>query len=401
MQQRRTISRLMLGALGIAVAVVHPAVAQGTTTGTSAAGTAATAGAGYTVEVVRRTGLGAPRNLVQLADGSLLIVDFGGWTKNKGRVLRVPSAGTGKPVTLFSGLDRPNAIVLGPDQQVYVGEVGRVFRFDPKATKPTKDYVIGKSRSTGVTAALPIRNPHLHPLVQMLFLKDGSLLVNLGSDTNNCAGDSKSGSCAAATGSKAVGVVRRYVFDKTGGRIVSMTVMATGLRNSMGFAQHKSGTMLQVENSRDAINEADPKLDDETLPHDELNELVTGRNYGWPYCYDNQVNSPEFKKYACKQTTAPLALLPAHSAPLGMTYWDDRLVLTYHGYRDSGHRVVSFAIDSKGKPVGSSTVVLGGWAETDDFAPGGPVGVIVSNDNDLLVVDDRNGTLLKVAKTFE
>jgi glucose/arabinose dehydrogenase len=371
-----------------------------TRTASAVSGTAAIPGPGYDLQVVRRTGLGAPRNLVQLADGSLLIVDFGGWTKNQGRVLRVPNGGTGQPVALFTKLDRPNAIVVGPDKLVYVGEVGRVFRFDPSAAKPTKDYVIGKAGSRGVAAALPIRNPHLHPLSQLLFLKDGSLLVNLGSDTNNCAGGSKSGTCAAASGPRAVGAVRKYVFDKPGGKVKSMTVMANGLRNSMGFAQHQSGTLLQIENSRDAINEADPKLDDDTLPHDELNELVAGRNYGWPYCYDNQINSPEFRKYACKQSTAPLVLLPAHSAPLGMTYWDDRLVLAYHGYRDTGHRVVSFAVDAKGKPVGSPTEVVGGWAETDNFAPGGPVGVIVSTDGGLLIVDDRNGTLLKVEKNL-
>ncbi len=383
--------------LGSSVAALPPATAA---TG-KVVGTAAVAGAGYEVTVVRSKGLGAPRNLVQLDDQSLLIADFGGWEQSQGRILRVPAGGTGQPVVLFSNLDRPNAIVIGPDRKVYVGEVGRIFRFDPSSAKPTKEYVIGKAGAKGAAAALPIRKPHLHPLVQMLFLKDGSLLVNVGSDTNNCAGGSKSGTCAVATGPRAVGAVRRYVFDKVGGTVTSMTVMATGLRNSMGFAQHKSGTMLQIENSRDAINEADPKLDDETLPHDELNELATGKNYGWPYCFDNQVNSPEFKKYACKQSVAPVTLLPAHSAPLGMTYWDDRLVITYHGYRDTGHRVVSFAVDAKGKPVGSPTVVLGGWAETDDFAPGGPVGVIVTKDGGLLIVDDRNGTLLKVIKTNE
>jgi glucose/arabinose dehydrogenase len=297
---------------------------------------------------------------------------------------------------LFTKVDRPHGIVIGPDKKVYVGEPGRVFRFDPSSTKPTREYVIGATGVTGAAAAMPIRKTHLHPLNQLLFLADGSLLVNFGSDSNNCAVDSKRGTCRAVTGSDAVGVVRRYRFDKPGGKVVSWSVMASGLRNSMAMAQHPSGTILQVENSRDAIDEADPKLSDELLPHDELNELVNGKQYGWPYCYDNQVNSPEFRKYACKSTSRPLVLLPAHSAPLGMTYWKGRLIVSYHGYRDTGHRLVSFPIDGSGRPSGPSTEILGEWAETDDLAPGGPVGVIGAQDGSLLVTDDRNGTLLRV-----
>ena len=256
--------------------------------------------------------------------------------------------------------------------------------------------MIGAVGATGAAAAMPIRKTHLHPLAQILFLADGSLLVNFGSDSNNCATDSKRATCRAATGSDAVSVVRRYRFDRPGGKVVSWSLMASGLRNSMAMVQHGSGTVLQVENSRDAIDEADPKLSDERLPHDELNELVAGRSYGWPYCYDNQVNSPEFTKYACKSTTSPLRLLPAHSAPLGMTYWKGKLVISYHGYRDTGHRLVAFPTDAAGRPSGPSTEILGGWAETDSLAPGGPVGVIAAQDGSLLVVDDRNGTLLQV-----
>ncbi len=368
-----------------------------------------TVATGFKVSVLRKTGLGVPRAVLEKGDGSLLVLDMGGWTKNQGRVLRVFRTGPTPPIVLFSKLDRPHGLVFGPDGQVYVGEAGKVFRFDPTVDAPKRVDVIG---GTAPQKALPLHTEHLHPLTALAFLKDGSMLVNFGSNTNNCENEAKTKRCRASEGADAVATVRRYTFSTDGKRTAQPgTIFSSGLRNSMAMVQHSSGTMLQVENSRDAIDEADPKLSDERLPHDELNELVVGRFYGWPFCYDNRVISPEFRlaktttAKKCASSQAPLALLPAHSAPLGMTYWTGTkaptkfagsLVITYHGYRDTGHRVVSFPVDAQGRPNGPSTELIGGWAETDDLAPGGPVGVTVSSSGSLLMVDDRNGMLLEL-----
>ncbi len=358
--------------------------------------------AGLQVNVLRKSGLGVPRAVLEDTDGSLLVLDMGGWTKRKGRLLRVARTGSAAPVVLFSALDRPHGMTLGPDGYVYVGETGKVFRFDPRAAKPTRIDVVGGKASA---KALPLRAEHLHPLTAVTFLSDGSMLVNFGSDTNNCAGDAKRKTCRAAQGNDAVATVRRYTFTTDGKRAAQGgEIFASGLRNSMAMTQHSSGTVMQVENSRDTIDEADPSLSDEDLPHDELNELVKGKNYGWPYCYDNKVSSPEYKKASCAGTQAPLTLLPAHSAPLGMTYWTGPkvptayagwLVLTYHGYRDTGQRVVAFPVDRSGRPIGASTELVR-WLENDDLAPGGPVGIIPTADGSLLTVDDRNGMLLEI-----
>jgi glucose/arabinose dehydrogenase len=365
-----------------------------------------TVAAGFQVDILRSQGLGVPRAVLELKDGSLLVLDMGGWTKRKGRVLRVSRVAKTPPVVLFSKLDRPHGMIQAPNGEVYVGEAGNVFRFDPIASKPKRVDVIG---GKSAQKALPLRAEHLHPLTALAYLRDGSLLVNFGSDSNNCANEAKTKQCTAAEGTKAVGTVRRYMIsiDSTRATLPG-SIFASGLRNSMAMVQHSSGTILQVENSRDSIDEADPKLSDEQLPHDELNELNAGKSYGWPYCYDNRVPSPEFKTAPasrCSTSEMPLELLPAHSAPLGMTYWTGSkapkalagsLVITYHGYRDTGHRVVAFPVDASGRPNGPSKELIGGWAETDDYAPGGPVGVVPTRDGSLLIVDDRNGLLLEL-----
>ncbi len=354
------------------------------------------------------SGLRAPRGLLAMSDARILVTEFS-WTKGQGRLSRLDrnSAGVWRRTVVFSGLDRPFGLALGPDNKAYVGVAGSVFRFDPTLDKPARDDVIGGRSST---PRLPARG--LHPLTQLLFTRDRSLLVSLGSDTNNCEKSKGRPACPAAIGRDAVAVVRRYAMTWPEGRVGAWTLVARGLRNSMGFAEHSSGTLVQVENGRDDITAADPKLDDETLPHDELNVLdrTTVNDYGWPHCYDNAVPSPEFRTFACGQTTKPFRLLPAHSAPLGLTYWTGpnapakfagRLIVSLHGYRDTGHRLISFDVDAQGRPVGDPIAVIDDWGEKDlanDETQnlGGPVGVIPMPDGSLLVADDRNNLIVSL-----
>ena len=355
------------------------------------------------------SGLQAPRGLAAVSNDRVFVTEFS-WTKGQGRITRLDRTPSGRwaKTIVFRGLDRPFGITVGPDAKVYVGEVGTVFRFDPNASKPTREDVIG-GRSN--VARVPSRG--LHPLTQLLFLNDRSLLVGLGSDTNNCEKSKGKPSCPSVLGPNAVAMIRRYAMTWPSGKPGAFTVVARGLRNSMGLAQHSSGTVLQVENGRDDISAADPKLSDDALPHDEVNDidLAAPADHGWPYCYDNAVASPEFGSFACKTTKSPLRLLPAHSAPLGLTYWTGsaappafagHLVVSLHGYRDTGHRLAAFGVDSKGRPVGEPTWLIDDWGEKEltggeEQALGGPVGLAPMPDGSLFISDDRNNIVLSLA----
>lgn len=337
---------------------------------------------GYCVGIVSDK-LSFPRGVLGLENGDLLVVEMGGWNPNQGALTRLRKQGNRWVIQrIFTGLDRPNGLTLGPDGKVYVGEVGRIFRFDP--AQPAKEYVIrdlpGKGR---------------HPLTQMVFDTNGDLFVNVGSGSDNCQQDKGKAVCTEA---QTQGLIRKYTFR--GGKVTGWSVYAKGLRNSMALAVHPSGLIVQGENSRDAINAADPKLDDATLPHDELNVLARGAHYGWPYCYDNQVNAPEFPRFDCAHTQKPRVLLPAHAAPLGMTYWltgpqayRGWLVVGYHGYRPTGHRLVAFPVDARGIPSNRPIELIQNWV-----LPGGklgaPVDVKPGPNGTLLITDDRNGMLL-------
>lgn len=343
--------------------------------------------AGFCVGIVA-SDLRFPRGVLPMPNGDIWIAEMRSWNPNRGSLMRLRKQGNrygGQ--RFFEGLDRPNGITLGPDDKVYVGEVGKIFRFDPAAPQ-TREYIIRDLPGNG-----------RHPLTQMVFLPDGNLLVNVGSASDNCETDKDKASCAEA---KTNGLVRLYRFEN--GKPSGWSVFASGLRNSMALAVHSSGTVLQGENSRDAINAADPRISDELFPADELNVLVGGANYGWPYCYNDNRRAPEFPRHDCSTARPPTVLLPAHVAPLGMTYLSGRseygagwLAVGYHGYRAAGQRLVGFQVNAQGIPIGNKLELIKNWK-----LPGGklgaPVDVKEGADGKIYISDDRNGMLLVFSK---
>ena len=57
--------------------------------------------------------------------------------------------------------------------------------------------------------------------------------------------------------------------------------------------------------------------------------------------------------------TKPVRLLPPHSAPLSMLYYDGamfpqlrgKLLIALHGYRPAGARIAAFTVDRRGIPL--------------------------------------------------
>jgi glucose/arabinose dehydrogenase len=188
---------------------------------------------------------------------------------------------------------------------------------------------------------------------------------------------------------------------------------------------HRSGTVLQGENSYD--------FDDRLHPFDEVNRIEAGRHYGWPYCYDTRSVTPGWKatstiRCASSAHTPPVLLLPPHSAPLSLLWYEGamfpslrgRLLLSLHGFRGTGGYIVAFATDANGVPVagkGARYPVYGGKSQAYGAKPsatafeltpgwdrvagkrpqGSPVGLAVARDGAIWTADDRAGIVIRIA----
>jgi glucose/arabinose dehydrogenase len=374
-----------------------------------------------------------PRVLLALPGGKdFLVTDVGTWNGPGGKVFRI-TAERGKPAVItpiLTDLYMPHAMTRGPDGKVYVNEQGRILRFAPLAADPqaTVETVIADAPDTRVRF-------NFHPLSTFIFDANKDLLVSVGAPSDQCM--TKDGKldgtafCAQSEGDYKAAGIRRYSYLGDGKYSPNFTMMAQGLRNSVAMVRHSSGTLLQAENGMDF-----PPAD---TPFEELNVLRQGAHYGWPYCYDMTGTNPAWaaanvmdcSSYA---HTKPVRLLPPHSAPLGMLYYDGamfprlrgKLLISLHGYRVAGARLVAFAVDRRGIPLlvrnahydayagpdGDETTSLPypgpasepflltpGWNNVNGSHPlGAPLGLAVAEDGAIWVAEDRNATILRIAR---
>lgn len=189
--------------------------------------------------------------------------------------------------------------------------------------------------------------------------------------------------------------------DGTGERIV-----ASGLRNPVGMGLAPGTNELWT-----VVNERD-ELGDDLVP-DFLAQVQDGGFYGWPYAYFGPNEDPRLKgqeRDLVKKTITPDVNLGAHTASLGLAFYDKRsFPKKYHGGAFigqhgswnrsdlSGYKVV-FVPFRNGKPSGEPQDFLTGFianaAKSEVY--GRPVGIAVLPDGALLVADDASNVIWKI-----
>ena len=143
------------------------------------------------------------------------------------------------------------------------------------------------------------------------------------------------------------------------------------------------------------------------LPPETLYRVVDGADAGWPRCHAGDAPDPDFGSEpdpvtgltGCDGVVAPGATFQAHAAPLGITFWEERAVIAFHGSWNRSTKVgydVLWLLWDDG-PAGPAELLVGGFLdpETQD-STGRPAGVIVGADGALYVSDDKGGFIYRI-----
>ncbi|WP_018619399.1 PQQ-dependent sugar dehydrogenase [Spirosoma luteum] len=186
-------------------------------------------------------------------------------------------------------------------------------------------------------------------------------------------------------------------------------IFAKGLRNTIGFGWHPTTKELfGLDHGIDWLGDNEQK--------EEVNKLVQGADYGWPYIYGegkyNPADRPKgdttYQQYLQK-TTLPLLTYQAHSAPLGMVFYTgtkfpaeyrtDAFVTMRGSWNrsvPSGYKVVRLRFEN-GQPTRFEDFLMGFLIDNNRSQFGRPVGIAVHTDGSLLVTDDNNGVIYRVS----
>lgn len=374
---------------------------------------------GFGVRVVAR--IAGARFLAETPGGELLVSVPG-----KGEIVRV--AGTGS-VTLASGMNLPHDMVFverGGIEYLYISEHDRVSRVawdEDAAALGTLEPVVSDLPS----ASLPeLMGNYGHGLKNIAASAD-TLFVSIASASNADPSD--------ALADPVRGSVYVYDLDGGGGRLY-----ARGIRNAEGLALHPRTSELWV-----AINHRDNlryPLMDGRFPYGELvweyindnppepfTRVRDGANYGWPYCNPtadggimNMPYVPDYDNNADQNVLDCASLdridvgLPAHSAPLGMSFWSGATVP--RGYRDGavigmhgcwncsvprGYKVAFLELRADNTFNAPLDLVTGFLSDPMDKNTvwGRPVDVIANRAGNLYISDDMAGAVYELYRTVE
>ncbi len=341
-------------------------------------------------------------------------------------------APAGFTVSVFADeLKNARIIAIGPQNRVYVSrrEQGDVVLLqdangDGRADAPP-EVVANRSGAHGIAvhdgkfylvtvkqlfAADVQPDGHLGPLKMLIsdlpdggqhanrtlaFGPDGMIYLSVGSTCNACNEDNPE----SAT------LLRISPDGK------HRSIFATGLRNTIGFDWYPvTGELWGMDHGIDFLgNDIQPE---------ELNKLERGKRYGWPHIWGadgiNPQSTPpgEISKAQWKALSTPMVLgYTAHAAPMQMLFYrgssfpsdyvNDAFVTmrgSWNREPASGYEIVRVRY-TNGKPVAFEPFVTGFLTDDGTTHIARPVGLAATADGSLLMADDANGVIYRVAYT--
>ena len=235
---------------------------------------------------------------------------------------------------------------------------------------------------------LPYGHPYqTHNTKTIGISADRKLYITVGSPCNVCEPEDPRYSA-----------ILRSELDGTG-----MEIYATGLRNSIGFDWAPwSGELFATVNARDLLGD--------NFPPDELNTIVRGGFYGWPYFNGDNIPDPDYgdkRPGLMSSAIPPTFKFRAHNAPLGIHFLNSNAIrpdsynktalVALHGSWNrselDGYKVVALHWDKNGN-ISSSDFVSGFLSEKG--VSGRPVDITEDQQGNLYISDDLAGRIYRV-----
>jgi glucose/arabinose dehydrogenase len=348
---------------------------------------------GFTVNVFAE-GLDRPRWLALTPNGDVLVTET---RQNRIRLLRDTNGdGVAEVNEIFAkpenGLNRPLGMAFAGNF-FFLGNTDAVMRFP---------YSKGQNQITGTgekIADLPAEGYNNHWTRNVIVSPDGNkLYVSIGSGTN--------------VDEEPLPRASVQVMNLDGSQ---QQTFASGLRNPVGLDFHPiTNKLYTTVNERDGIG-------DDLVP-DYLTGIQQGEFYGWPYAYftpnnldpRQTVNGKSKRPDLVVSTKTPDVLFQAHSAALGMQFYDGKTFPeryrngAFVAFRGSwnrnagtGYKIVFVPFDAKGRSQGYYEDFLTGFL-LDPSVPttwGRPVGLLVLPDGSLLLTEEANNRIYRIQYT--
>ncbi|MFD0668844.1 PQQ-dependent sugar dehydrogenase [Ramlibacter sp. MAHUQ-53] len=330
---------------------------------------------GFKIEVWA-TGLPGGRAMAQGDDGKIYV-----GTRAIGRVYEVTDNGRERTVrTVVDRLNQPAGVAYR-NGSLYVMAIDKVLRYDGITKNPGVAPV-------DMTEAFKLPKEQHHNWKYIAFGPDGKLYVPFGAPCNICE-----------LPTQEYAQIRRYNPDGSG-----MEVLATGVRNTVGFDWHPQTKELWFSNhGRDWMG-------DDT-PNDTMHRLArTGMNAGFPYCHEGKLPDPDVKKAnACDGVEPPVALMGPHAASMGVMFYtgsmfppEYRNVLfnarkgSWNRTQKIGYDVVMVKASADGKNAKVEPFMTGFMDAATQSFWGRPAYMMQMADGSVLVSDEQLGAIYRI-----
>lgn len=301
-------------------------------------------------------------------------------TRGIGRVYEITdSGGVRTSRVLVDKLNQP--AVTYHNGALYVAAIDKVLRYDGIDRNPNAQPV-------DLTAKFALPPEAHHNWKYIAFGPDGKLYVPFGAPCNICMAQ------------PAYAQIRRYDADGS-----NMEVIATGVRNTQGFAWHPVTRELWfTDHGRDWMG-------DDT-PEDELNRMSRkGEFFGFPYCHANGVADRDIKRdRPCDGVTLPVATMGPHAAAMGIHFYTGSMFPaeyrntafvarkgSWNRSRKFGFDVVNVRADANGGNARVTPFVTGFLDPQRDAFWGRPTYFLQLPDGSLLLSDEQMGAIYRIS----